>query len=82
MLGSPLVSNNIQVILAFIIIVLGGVVGFLYRRTNNLSDKIDTIQAARLQDAKDTVDKVTQPLASISQTMNLIYDKLRSSKES
>lgn len=41
----------------------------------------DLLQNQRLTDAKETVDKVSQPLSGISQTMTLIYDKLKASKE-
>lgn len=47
-----------------------------YLDNKSLQDKFDVLQEARRVDAKDTTDKVTQPLTSISQTMNLIYDKL------
>lgn len=53
----------------------------LYNDNKLLQGKIDTVQEARLQDANEMVDKVTIPLSSLSQTMPLIYDKLKSSKE-
>jgi len=52
----------------------------LYRVNQSLYEKINLLQEARRGDAQDTVDKVTAPLNSISQTMNLIYDKLVISK--
>jgi hypothetical protein len=58
----------------FIIIVLSGVIAYQNR-------KIEALQNARIADAKDTVAKVTVPLSGISQTINLIYDRLKSSKE-
>ncbi len=75
--NSPLTSGNIQYIFAFIIVVLAGVIVYLNSQVSKLNDKMDAIQAARLQDAKEMTDKITGPLTSISQTMNLIYDKLR-----
>lgn len=79
--GNPLTSSNIQYVLAFIIVVLSGVIVYQNRRIVQLGDKIDAIQLARITDAKETNDKVTAPLWSISQTVNLLYDKLRESKE-
>lgn len=61
-LGSPLVSTNIQVILAFIIVVLAGVITFLYRGLQKLQDKYDSIQEQRITDARETRDKITEPL--------------------
>lgn len=78
--SSPLTSGNIQYVFAFIIVVLCGVIAYQNRQLNKLSDRIGTLQDARLVDAKETTERVTAPLSSISQTINLIYDKLRESK--
>lgn len=63
------------------IIAEAGVILRLYTDNRQLQKDKDALQEARRLDAKETTDKVTQPLASISQTMTLIYDKLKSSKE-
>lgn len=44
-------------------------------------DAKDVLLEARRLDAKDTVDKVTGPLSSISDTLKLVYDKLVVSKQ-
>lgn len=72
--ASPLTSANIQYVLAFIVVVLAGVIAYQNRLINKL-------QEGRLSDAKEMNDKVTAPLLGISQTVNLLYDKLRDSKE-
>lgn len=79
--GTPLTSGNIQYVFAFIILVLGGVVVYQNRQITELRKGFDALQEERVKDAKETTDKVTIPLSSISQTMTLIYDKLRVSKE-
>lgn len=53
----------------------------LYGDNKQLQKDKDTLQEARRLDAKETTDKVTQPLESISQTMRLVYDKLDSAKK-
>lgn len=70
-----------QGILGIIIVGLCGVVYRQYKDGKALQGKFDAMQEARLVDAKSTVDKVTQPLQSISQTVSLMYDKLKLSKE-
>ena len=67
-------STNIQVVLAFIVVVLSGVIVY----QNHL---ITELQNDRLRDAKETNDKMAAPLTSISQTINLIYDKLRNGRQ-
>lgn len=52
----------------------------LYNDNKTLQREKDAIQEARRMDAKETTDKVTAPLSSISQTITLIYEKLQTSK--
>jgi hypothetical protein len=59
---------------------LAAAVVVLYKANQKLYEKISLLQDARRGDAQETIDKVTVPLNSISQTMNLIYDKLVVSK--
>lgn len=73
--------NTLNGILGLIIITLAGVVYRLWNDGKSLQTKYDALQNQRVQDVKDTTDRVTQPLQSISQTIGLIYDKLQSSKE-
>jgi hypothetical protein len=53
----------------------------LYRENQKLHEKIYALQESRREDAKETIDKVTQPLSGISQTINLLYDKIVVSKQ-
>lgn len=57
------------------------VVARLYADNKQLQRDKDVLQEARRLDARETTDKVTQPLESITQTISLMYDKIRSSKE-
>lgn len=57
------------------------VIARLYADNRMLQQQKDTLQESRLQDAKETIDKVSQPLSSISQTVDLVYEKLKASKE-
>lgn len=52
----------------------------LYRDNKVLSDRILAEKDARRADAKETLEKVTEPLQSISQTTSYILDKLVVSK--
>lgn len=67
--------------MALIIVTLAGVVTRQYYDNKTLQNKFNALQEARLQDAADMVEKVTVPLSSLSQTLPLIYEKLKSSKE-
>ena len=62
------------------ILAQGLVIIRLYNDNKQLQQEKSDIQEARRVDAKETTDKVTAPLSSISQTINLIYDKLEVSK--
>lgn len=52
----------------------------LYGDNIKLQGKIDAEKDARRVDAKETLDKVAEPLKSISQTTGYILDKLVISK--
>jgi stalled ribosome rescue protein Dom34 len=64
------------------IIAEAGVVLRLYADNKQLQKDKDALQEARRVDAKETTDKVTQPLESISQTVKLMYEKLDGAKKS
>lgn len=59
----------------------GLVIVRLYNDIKQLQKEKDVLQEARRQDAKETTDKITEPLSSISQTVKLVYDKIQVSKE-
>ena len=65
-----------------VILGLSVTVRSLYQDNQRLHGIIAQLQETRRTDAVETVNKVTQPLSGISQTLGLIYDKLVSSKES
>lgn len=64
------------------IIAEAGVILRLYADNKQLQKDKDVLQEARRFDAKETTDKVTQPLESISQTVKLMYEKLDGAKKS
>ncbi len=71
---APLTSGNIQYVLAFIIIVQAGVIATLFKMyTQSKNDRIN--------DLKGINSKIADPLSSLSQTINLIYDKLRDGRK-
>lgn len=43
--------------------------------------KHETVMEARRVDAKDTVDKVVEPLRGISQSIQMLSDKIEATKE-
>lgn len=53
----------------------------LYKDNRRLQREKDALQDSRRQDAKDTTDRITMPLESISQSIQLIADKIKTSKE-
>lgn len=57
------------------------VVRQLYADNQRLHGIIQQLQENRRIDAQETVEKVTQPLGGISQTLALIYDKIVVSKK-
>lgn len=63
-----------------VILVEGFVIMRLYNDGKKLQDKFDALQDARRVDAVEAIDKVTQPLSGISQTLGLVYDKLTGNK--
>jgi hypothetical protein len=62
--------------LVFIVIVLGGVIIYLFKNTQKLQNKLDAIQDQRVVDAKETRDKLTEPLAQNSRMSEQIYELL------
>jgi hypothetical protein len=71
---SALSSGNTQVILAIIVVVEAGVIAYLYRELISSTN-------GRLQDFKETNDKIQALLSPISQTVTMIYEKLRDGRK-
>lgn len=79
--GSTYLTLTQYGIAGVVLIAAWFVIRQLYKDNKRLQSKIDAIQDARRQDAKDTTDKITLPLQSISQSIQLIADKIKASKE-
>lgn len=77
-LSSPLVSTNIQVVLAFIVVVLAGVVVYQNRKIDALYKDKDAVQEKRLQDKIDILDKYNEAMGETSRTVELLTAKLKS----
>lgn len=60
----------------FVIFVLGGVVGLLYRENLGLRKKYDDLQEKRLQEAVSTRDNLLEPLNQQARLSEKIYDLL------
>lgn len=71
--GSPLEAWGIP---GFFLVVLAGVVVYLYRDRDKWIDKYMDLQETRRLDMEKTSEKVTEPLALISRTTDLIYKKI------
>lgn len=59
-----------------VISVLAGVVVYLVRKNDVLQSKIDALQETRLQDARDTRDKLAEPMEAQSKLSEKMYDLL------
>lgn len=77
-LSSPLVSTNIQVVLAFVVIVSWGIIGVLWKENRQLYKDKDNTQEKRLQDKVDTIDKYNEAMGESSRTNELLIAKLKS----
>lgn len=69
-----------QGILGVLVVILVGVVAFLYKKTEKLQGKIDGLMEARRLDAIETREQVTSILPGISQSLTNISDKIEISK--
>ena len=63
-----------------VIAVLASVVVFLYRDSKALQRKYDAMQELRLQDARETRDKLMEPLENQARMSEKIYDLLLNGK--
>lgn len=66
--------------LVFVVLILAGVIIFLFKRLDNLQTKYDTMQEQRVNDARETRDKITEPLENQAKVTEKIYDLLLSSR--
>lgn len=71
--GSPLEAWGLP---GFFILVLAGVVIYLYKDRDKWISKYIELQDARTNDVKESRDKVAGPLELISEQQKLIYNKL------
>lgn len=77
---SAFMSNNTGYILGACVIVLGGVVFFLYRELNERQKRIDDIQEKRLAEAKETQAKLIEPMQRVISLSETIKDAVLSGK--
>lgn len=63
-----------------IILVLGSVVLYQERSRQKVQDKLEGIQEQRLNEAKETRDKLTEPLDKVADLSQRMYDLLLTSK--
>lgn len=82
-------ANDLQQLLTLgapgLLVVIGiltGVVIFLYRKTEVLQSKIDTIQEQRIVDAREVGRSITAPLEKIAEQNKSIYDVVLNGKRS
>lgn len=59
-----------------VILALAGVVLYLFRGLQKSQDKFDALQERRLEDAKETRDKLTEPLNEQAKQSQKIYELL------
>lgn len=71
--ASALTSPNIQIVFAFIIVVLAGVVVYLYRDNRKLQD-------SRLTDAQQRNDKFANTASKLAQAIKALNKKLDGKK--
>lgn len=62
--------------LVFVIFILSGVVVFLYKRIDTLQTRIDSLQEQRIVDARETRDRITEPLENQTKLSEKTYDLL------
>lgn len=66
--------------LVFVVLILAGVIIFLFRKLDIAQTKLDGIQEKRVEDARETRDKITEPLENQARITEKIYDLLLSSR--
>lgn len=70
-----------QGVLGIVVLGLSWTVIRLYKDNKSLQKELSDLQSLRVEDAKETAEKIVPTLSSFSQTVNLIYSKLKISKE-
>lgn len=76
MIESPIYSADLRIVLAFIVVILGGVIVYLNRKLDTKDKKIEEILNARIQDAKDSRDTLIEPLELIGRQNKSILKKI------
>lgn len=65
---------------AIVIIALVGVIIYRERKFSTLQDKYDALQERRVEEAKETMDKVSEPLKATAALSKQIYDAIISGR--
>lgn len=66
--------------LVFVILILAGVIVFLYKKLDRSQTDYNMLQEKRVLEAKETSDKITEPLGNQIKLTEKIYDLLLSSR--
>lgn len=74
-------SGNTTLILAFIIVVMAGVIVWQSRKIDQKEAKNETLQDARLDDFKTREDKVNSALELVGRNTQYMYDKMIDGKK-
>lgn len=73
-------AGDVQQYGVFIFIpLMAGIIVFLYKQGTKLQDKYDAMQNQRIEDAKETRDKISEPLSKIASQQEILakqYDIL------
>lgn len=69
-------SGNTGLILAFLVVVLAGVIVYLSRKIDQKDKKIEEVQNLRLTDFKEREDKVNSTLELVGRNTQYMYDKM------
>lgn len=66
--------------LVFVILILAGVIVFLYKKLDKSQAEYNVLQEKRVLEAKETSDKITEPLGNQIKLTEKIYDLLLSNR--
>ena len=69
-------SNDANLILAACVVILGGVVIYIFREYRAALREISAIQEKRILDAQSTSSKLTEPLEKQTSLVQRVYDLL------
>lgn len=75
-----LASGSAQVILAFVVVTLCGVVVYQNKKINSLYEEKDGLQERRLTEISNLTDKYNQAAGNFSTTIQLLTAKIEDNK--